>query len=168
MWKRFRWRPRREREAEDRELAEELSAHLAIEERQRIADGEAPADAAAEARSAFGTITRSREETREVWGWAAWERGFDDVRYGIRMLRKTPAWTAVMTATLVLGIALATATFSLVYSLLLQPLPYPQSDRLVALWSSAPERGYGRFHVSAANWLDWRAQARSFEDIALT
>jgi predicted permease len=73
-----------------------------------------------------------------------------------------------MIATLVLGIGLSTAIFSLFYSLLLQPLPYPHPERLVALWTTTPARGSSRLNVGAANWRDWRAQSRLFEDIALT
>src|SRR5882672_5407276 len=92
-------------------------------------------------------------------GWTKMGRFFNDVRYGIRMLLKTPAWTAVMVATLALGIGLATAIFSVFYSVLLQPLPYPEPARLVALWS-ADQGAYQRFNVSAANWRDWRAQSQ--------
>jgi putative ABC transport system permease protein len=92
-------------------------------------------------------------------------RFFSDARYGVRMLLKTPAWTAVMVATLALGIGLATAIFSVVYSVLLRPLPYPEPGRLVALWSQGVHQ---RFNVSAANWRDWRAQSQSLQDIAIT
>src|SRR6266567_2878420 len=94
-------------------------------------------------------------------------RFFNDARYGVRMLLKTPAWTAVMVATLALGIGLATAIFSVVYSVLLQPLPYPEPGRLVALWSTA-QGASQRDNVSAANWRDWRAQSQSLQDIAIT
>ncbi len=163
-----RWR---QRESEERDLDEELKAHLAIEARRRAESGEAPADAAFAARRAFGTIARIREETRETWGWTSVERFFDDMRYGLRMLRKSPGWTAVMGATLALGIGLTAAIFSLVYSILLHPFPYPAPDRLVALWSTssaAATANLARFQVGSANWIDWRAQSKLFEDIALT
>src|SRR2546422_7741469 len=95
------------------------------------------------------------------------ERFFNDARYGVRMLLKPPAWTEIMVATLALGIGLATAIFSVVYSVLLQPLPYPQPGRLVALWSTAQVANQ-RFDVSAANWRDWRSQSQSLQDIAIT
>jgi Zn-dependent M32 family carboxypeptidase len=81
------------RKQEDSDLSEELRAHLQIEERQRVEAGEAPADAAREARRAFGNTARIKEDVRETWGWAAFERSLEDLRYGLRMLRKTPAWT---------------------------------------------------------------------------
>src|SRR5690242_7255431 len=100
--------------------------------------------------------------------WTALGTFSEDVRYGIRLLRKTPGWTTMMTATLVGTIGLATGIFSLVYSLLIQPLPYREPDRLMALWSTGLERGQTRFNVSGADWQDWRRRTHLFEDIALT
>jgi predicted permease len=96
---------------------------------------------------------------------------FDDMRYGLRMLRKSPGWTAVMGATLALGIGLTTAIFSLAYSILLHALPYPDPERLVTLWltnSAAAAANVSRFNANSANWMDWRAQSELLEDIALT
>ncbi len=161
-----RWRKNQEQEETD--LSDELRAHLQIEERQRIEAGESPDAAARSARRAFGDGARIREDVRETWGWAAFERCLQDVRYGLRMLRKTPAWTAIICSMLALGIGLSTAIFSIVYSVLLQPLPYPDAQNIVALWPSSRKAGYSRFNVSAALWLHWRKYATLFEDIALT
>ena len=92
----------------------------------------------------------------------------EDTRFGLRLLRKTPIWTAVIGLTLALGIGLSTAIFSVVYGILLQPLPYASPGQIVALWPSAPKYGYALFSVNAALWLHWREQSMSFEDIALT
>src|SRR5215510_12381555 len=159
------------RKVEERELDEELDAHLEIEARVRTEAGDDPADAALAARRLFGNVTRIREETREAWGWSRTERFCDDVRYGLRMLLKSPGWTAVMCATLALGIGLSTAIFSLTYGLLVRALPYPESGRLVTLWltnSAAAAANVPRFNANAANWLDWRAGSRLLSDIALT
>ena len=161
----FRWR--KQRESDEIDLDEELKSHLEIEARSRPESGQ---DAEFAARRAFGNLTAIREETRETWGWAPVERFFDDLRYGLRILRKSPGWTAVMGATLALGIGLTTAIFSLVYSILLHPFPYPDPDRLVALWSTssgAAAANLARFQVGSANWIDWRTQSKLFEDIAL-
>ncbi len=163
-WMRW-WRRRR---VEEDDLSEELRAHVAIEARQRVEAGQDPFEAEQAARRAFGNIAQIREAARETWGWAGVERFFDDVRFGVRMLRKTPGWTAVICGMLALGIGLSTAIFSVVYGVLLQPLPYPQPDRIVALWSAAPSHGYVYFNVNAVEWLHWRAESRSLEQIALT
>src|SRR5262249_19366619 len=151
----------------EHDLEREIQAHLEIEASERVARGENPGRAALEARKAFGNVTDICEQTREVWGLAALSRFADDLRYGFRMLRKTPGWTAIMAATLALGIGLTTAIFSLVYSVLLQPLPYPDPDQLVAITTTTPNPSLPRIGVNAASWLHWREQAQSFEDIAL-
>ena len=159
------WLSRRQEEGD---LREELRAHLAIEVQQRMDAGDSPEEAARGAQRAFGNTARIQEDVRESWGWAGAQRFGEDVRIGLRMLRKTPLWTAVICTTLALGVGLSTAIFSIVYCVLLQPLPYPNPDRLVALWPSAPKSGYARFNVSAALWLDWRKNSALLEDIALT
>jgi hypothetical protein len=158
----------RRRNREENDLAEELRTHLAIEVRQRVEAGEDPAEADAAARRAFGNATKIQEDTRETWGWAAIACFMDDARFGLRMLRKTPAWTAVICAMLALGIGLSTAIFSVVYSVLLQALPYPDAGRLMALWPSVPSEGYSRFNVNSALWLHWRERSKVFTDITLT
>ena len=159
------WRRRR---IEEEDLAEELRTHLAMEARQRVEAGQSASDAEVAARRAFGNTTRIQESARETWGWAGVEQFFDDVRFGLRMLRKSPAWTAVICGMLALGIGLSTAIFSVVYGVLLQPLPYPQPGRIVALWSTAPSHGYVRFNVNAVEWLHWQAESKSLEQVALT
>jgi putative ABC transport system permease protein len=159
------WRSRKQ---EDDDLSEELRAHLAIETGQRIEAGDAPDEAVRAAKHAFGNTAIIQEDVREAWGWAGIERFIEDVRLGLRMLRKTPVWTAVICATLALGVGISTAIFSVVYGVLLQPLPYPNPDRLVALWPTATGNGYARFNVNAALWLHWRRNSTLLEDIALT
>ena len=165
MWGGLRWWFTRNRE--ERDLDEEIRSHLAIEARERAWQGEPPESAKAAAQRAFGNVTRIREETRESWGWAEAERSLEDVRHGLRILKKAPSWTFVVGATLALGIGLSTAIFSVVYGVALKALPYPEPDRLMALWNGAPLGAYQRFNVNAPNWLNWRQRSRSFEDIAL-
>jgi len=154
--------------SEDSDLSEELRAHLAMEIQQRIAAGESPAEAARAASRAFGNFTNVQEDVREAWGWAGLERLSTDIRFGLRMLRKTPVWTAVICAMLGLGVGLSTAIFSLVYGVLLQPLPYPRADRLVSVMPTSVSTGYPRFYVNAALWLYWRKNSKLLEDLALT
>ncbi len=165
MWNRLRFWLRREHE--EGELDEEIRAHLAIDAGERAERGEPPNGARLAARRSFGNVAKIREETRESWGWAEFERLVGDFRHGLRMLRRAPAWTGVVVATLTLGIGLSTAIFGVVYGVLLKPLPYPDAHRLMAIWNSAPVAAYQRYNVNGLNWLTWRERSRSFEDIAL-
>jgi putative ABC transport system permease protein len=87
-----------------------------------------------------------------------------DVRYGARGLLRTSTFTATVVLTLAFAIGANTAIFSIVHGFLLRPLPYPDGDRLVALYEAIP--GYSRASVSPANWLDWQRESRSFESFA--
>ena len=92
-----------------------------------------------------------------------------DLRYGFRMFRKSPGFTAVTIAVLALGIGANTAIFSVVNGVLLRPLPYPDSERIVDVAHVPPQDifpGHKTFSVSPANYLDWRARASSFEKLA--
>ncbi|MFL6276638.1 MAG: ABC transporter permease [Blastocatellia bacterium] len=90
-----------------------------------------------------------------------------DLRYGLRMLLKRPGFTLVAVITLALGIGANTAIFSMVDALLINPLPFPQVNRLVALWEKVPSQGVERNETAIANYLDWQSQSQSFENISL-
>lgn len=91
---------------------------------------------------------------------------WQDVRYGMRMLWKTPIFTAIMVLTLAIGIGANTAIFSLIHQVLLQPLPYSNPDRLVTLWESNPEKGVTPDTTSRANFIDWRERNSVFTGMA--
>ena len=156
MAPRLAWFGRRRRE---RELDEEIAAHLAMAEADRRAAGQTPSEAAAGARRDFGSEALVREATRAQWGLGGLERFLQDVRYGARLLRRSPAFSAVAILTLALGIGANTAILSVVEAILLKPLGYADPERLVVLL----HRGYNP--VAPANFFDWKAQTRSFESM---
>jgi predicted permease len=92
---------------------------------------------------------------------------FQDLRYGVRMLFKTPGFTFAAVLTLALGIGANTAIFSLVNAVLLRPLPYHDPDRLAMLWTDDPKRNIREEGTSYPNFLDWRSQNQSFADLAI-
>src|SRR5712675_2161100 len=85
-----------------------------------------------------------------------------NVRYSFRLLWKNPGFSLVAIITLALGVGANTAIFSVLYASLLAPMPYPDADRLVMVWSKVPQ---GRNSVSAGDFLDWKRQSTTFEDI---
>ena len=89
-----------------------------------------------------------------------------DFRYALRQMRKSPLFTAVGVITLALAIGANTAIFSVVHQVLLQPLPYPHSERLAMLWSSNPSRGDQSLPISPGDFADWKSKNEVFEDIA--
>jgi predicted permease len=92
----------------------------------------------------------------------------DDLRYGLRLLARAPAFAALAILTLALGVGANTAIFSVVDSLLIRPLPYPDPDRLVLVWEDASKIGFPHNTPAPANWVDWRKRNTVFEDIAAT
>src|SRR5215218_8194505 len=90
-----------------------------------------------------------------------------DIRYALRNLLKRPGFTFIAVLTLALGIGANTAIFSAINALLLKPLPFPELDRVVAIWDKLPSRGLMHNEVAIANYLDWQSQSQSFEQLAV-
>jgi putative ABC transport system permease protein len=130
-WLLYRLRNLWRREALEAELDAELQFHLESEAEDQIAAG-LPADRARlAARRSLGNITLAKEDARDVWSWGPVERLVQDVRYAIRVLGRQLSFTATAVATIVLIVGGTTAVFTLVNAVLLRPLPYPASGRLV-------------------------------------
>src|SRR5512142_1625909 len=121
-----------------RELEEELQSHLAMAARDRQERGAEPEVAHSEARREFGNLLLVSETTRDMWGWASLERFIQDLRFGARMLLRSPGFALVAVLTLALGIRINTALFSVVNGILLSPLPYPHPEQLISLFESKP------------------------------
>src|SRR6202171_291989 len=146
------------------DLSEEIQEHLKEKIEELVASGMSRKDAAAAARREFGNLTLVHEDSREVWRWPSIENFLMDIRFGVRMLRKNPGFTAVAVLTLALGIGATTAIFSVVYGVLLQPLPYPDPDRIMAIFEINSKGRPAR--LADPNFNDFRDQNRSFQAIA--
>jgi predicted permease len=147
-------------------LAEELRAHLDLLVEENLRRGMSPEEARYAARRSFGGLEQMREAYREQRGLPMFETLAQDVRYGIRQLRRSPGFTAVAIITLALGIGANTAIFSVVNTVLLRPLPYQDADRLVMVWGNDRAHGYATDQVSPPDFRDWQSQNHVFEAMA--
>ena len=152
----------------DDDLDRELQAHLeceADEQRERGLSGE---EAAFAARRALGNIAHIKEDVRAVSPWSAVDDFAQDLRYGLRMLRKHPAFAIVAAVTLALGVGATTAIFSIVDAVLLRPLPYADVDRLAMVWENVNLPAYTNAQntPSPGNFRDWRDRNSTFVDLA--
>jgi putative ABC transport system permease protein len=147
-----------------RDLHAELGAHLEFEIQENIARGMPPDEAFRAARRHIGNLTQIQERAAEAWTFPSLETIAQDLRYGLRGLRRSPGFSLVVVLTLALGIGANTAIFSVVNAVLLRPLPYPAAERLVWLGESDPKAE--GISVTWVNYQHWRAENRSFEEMA--
>jgi predicted permease len=150
----------------ERELDEELRFHLERQIEANLEAGMGHEEARTAALRSFGGVEQTKEACRDERGVRLIEDLGNDLLYGLRILRSSPGFTAVAVATLALGIGANTAVFSVVDGVLLRPLPFPDSERIVTLWNTYPKLGDEREEVSPPDFCDWRAQSRSFDRLA--
>ncbi len=162
----MRWGiPKSRPKSREQDLDRELRAHLELEAEQQSDSGLTPEEARYAARRAFGNVTLTKEEVRQMWGWTRWDIFIQDLRYALRSLRKSPGFAMAAFLTLALGIGASTAIFTIVDSVLLRPLAYRDSGRLVALWERPRMLGGEATGPNPRHADIWQKRATAFSGL---
>ena len=146
------------------DLSDEMEAHLGFVIDEQMEAGLSEEQARIAARRRFGNEIRTLEQAHESWQFPRLETFIKDVRYGVRAIRRSPGFALILVLTLALGIGANTAIFSVVYSVLLRPLPYPAAERLMWLGESTAKAS--GISVTWINYQHWRNENTAFEDMA--
>ncbi len=166
---RFRLRGLFRRDAVERELEEELRAHVEHEVERQVEAGVPPAEARRRAALSLGGVAQVQEECRDARGVRMLETAARDVRQALRLLRKEPGFAIVAVSTLALGIGASAAVFSVIDAVLLAPLPYPEAERIVVPWRRAPIAevfGNDQLPWGARDFQLLAASAKTFSSLA--
>ena len=150
----------------DQELDDEISSYVDLLAEEKIRKGASPEDARRAARIEAGGVEQVKERVREIRPGFWLDTLLQDLRYGVRMLRKSPGVTIVTALTLALGMGANTAMFSSIDALLLHSLNFPDSDRLVALSETQPRSGFEPENVAPADYLDWKKAGTVLDSMA--
>jgi predicted permease len=162
-----RWMVRRNQA--ERDLHDELEAFVDMAAADQIRNGATPAEARRRAALQLGGLEQAKERVRGARHGAWLDVAGRDVRYGLRQVRRNPAFSAIAIATLALGIGGMTAMFSAFDAVLIRPLPYTDADRLVMIWDATGETDVTAKHNSTpAEWIEWRRLNTVFTDLAAT
>jgi putative ABC transport system permease protein len=146
------------------QLNEEIREHIERETQDNIGRGMPPEEAHYAAVRKFGNVTRVKEEIHELWSIVWFEQLLQDMRFGLRMLRKSPGFTTVAAGILALAIGANTAIFSAVYAVLLRPLPYASPQQLVVVLGANLKEGVKQTGISYPDFEELRAQNHVFSE----
>src|SRR5580704_14611657 len=156
------------RDTVEQEIGSELHFHIERQVEENILAGMNPQEARRAASREFGGVEQVKEGCRDTRRVNYLENLGKDIRYGFRMLRKSPSFTFFAVAVLALGIAANSAIFSIADAVLIRPLPYADADRLVIVWEDASAFGFPKDTPAPGNFSDWRARNQVFDDVAAT
>ncbi|MGC1485606.1 MAG: ABC transporter permease [Candidatus Acidiferrum sp.] len=150
----------------ERELRSEVRFHIERQVEENLAAGMSSEEARRAALREFGGVEQVKEDCRDARRANYIENLIKDIRYGFRMLRKSPSFTFFAVAVLALGIAANSAIFSIADAVLIRPLPYADANRLVLVWEDASAFGFPKNTPAPGNFSDWRSRNQVFEDVA--
>jgi putative ABC transport system permease protein len=149
----------------EQDASDELRFHIEQQTAANIAAGMASGEARRQAALQFGAVEGVKEDCREQRSGFWFEALMADVRYALRMLRKSPGFAASAILTLALGIGANTAIFSVLNSVILKPLPYPHADRLALIWTELASAGQKRVPSSGPDMMDLKRRSSLFQDV---
>lgn len=153
------------RDAQEREMAEELRTHIEMERQYNMRQGLSPDESAARAKRAFGGVERYKDEVRDERGSRWFDELRQDVRFGWASLRRRKGFTGLVVLTLALGIGATTTLFGVVKAVLLQPLPYGDPEGIAMVWSSW--KGFPQTWLSWDEYEAWGSEIKSFNGVGL-
>lgn len=154
------------KDKEEREMEKEIGFHLECEMEENVRRGMNPQEAYIAARRSFGGVEQFKEECRDVRRNRWLEELWQDVRYSLRLWRRKPAYTLLAILTLTLGIGANTAIFSVIYGVLIRPLPYQNDKQLVVLRQQAATAGKNGIGFSVKEIEDYRQQNQTLDELA--
>lgn len=150
----------------ERELAAEFESHLEMHIDDNLRAGMTADEARRAALVKFGGMESAKESMRDGWTLVWLETAWQDVRYGARGLRRSPAFAVTAILSLTLGLGASLAIFTVADNLLLRPLPYRDPEQLVMIWEASRSQGFDHNVVSPGNYFDWKAQSGAFAGMA--
>ena len=151
----------------DRDITDELRFHIERETEANVARGMSPEEARRLAHVRLGRVDDALEGARDDRPGASLSHLSRDLRYGARMLIKSPVFGAAAITIIALGVGAVTAVFSVVYGVMLRPLPFRSPDALVTIWESTPSLEQTRLYPGAADAYEWKRSTEVFSDLAL-
>jgi len=153
------------RNAVERDLDQEVQSYVDLLTEEKIKAGLSPDEARRAARLEAGSVEQIKEEVRDVRKGSLLDSSLQDLKYGVRLLRRSPGFTTLAVLTIGLGIGANSAIFSVINGVVRKPLGYPDADRLMFITSQFPTLNFNKFWVSPPEYFDFKEHTRAFSHV---